>query len=360
MATDEKVPNMKARQSENGNDSTGSEGSTSDQTDSCFTEKHFRPGVLPTSASHWTSRDLKSIGVSYSPDVSEIKHLLSIIQIGRELPVSKELPEIGQTLVELTKEVFNISFNCKSPRSNLETSQNLEKISNLISGFSSQIESFREQHSRLLLDSTNFRAFCKWSCNIREFFTDVQSFVIRRGQEEPTDGMFRHLFMMFSRICLLKPEPGEIHTGSLRMKGQEINAVPDVRFTQNLHGQPLQIQVVTMAEMKKHDVNEPGPPPSKLLSQHAAKLLIEMTSSYFMPAVLGIVCIGTKITFTFLEMDIDVFCKQLLHKTERGHKLHPVIQHTKAYDYMDVDDRTEILEFLFWLGYVQSMGYEDI
>ena len=70
--------------------------------------------------------------------------------------------------------------------------------------------------------------------------------------------------------------------------------------------------------------------------------------------------VSLQIIFTFLETDIDAFCKQFQQKSDKGSRVQPVIQYTKSFDYMDVNERAEVLEFLFWLGYVQSMGYQDI
>ena len=137
------------------------ESSTSTQTDSSL-DRHLPSdtlpvGPLPIHASLWTSRHLKLIGVSYSSEVSDLAHFTSLIQKNRELPVSKELPEIGITLIELTKEAFSVSFKCGNPRSHLDTSRDLAKLSSLMSGFSSQVDDFRERHSGLLTDSANFR-----------------------------------------------------------------------------------------------------------------------------------------------------------------------------------------------------------
>ena len=70
--------------------------------------------------------------------------------------------------------------------------------------------------------------------------------------------------------------------------------------------------------------------------------------------------ISFQIVFTFLEVDIDAFSNQTYDKTDKGSKVKPVIHYTKAFNYMDINDRAEVLELLFWLGYVQSSGYLDI
>ncbi|KAK3091208.1 hypothetical protein FSP39_017971 [Pinctada imbricata] len=43
---------------------------------------------------------------------------------------------------------------------------------------------------------------------------------------------------------------------------------------------------------------------------------------------------------------------------DKSHKSH--ILYTRPYDFMDVSDRNEMLEFLFWLGYVQSSAYKAL
>ena len=114
---------------------------------------------LPTSACKWTGHHLESIGLCYSSDVSHIDQIASLIT-NRELPVSKELPEIGSTLVELTEDILSVefaSFKCGRPRSHIDTSQDLKKLSDLANGFLSRVENLMTRYSGVLMDSTNFR-----------------------------------------------------------------------------------------------------------------------------------------------------------------------------------------------------------
>lgn len=92
----------------------------------------------------------------------------------------------------------------------------------------------------------------------------------------------------------------------------------------------------------------------KVLGQHGIELLMERECSFFFPSgVVGLLCIGTKVIFTFLQISQAHY--QLIRdkgKVDKTSKA--MISYTRPYDYMDATDRAEILESFFWFGYVQS------
>ena len=62
-----------------------------------------------------------------------------------------------------------------------------------------------------------------------------------------------------------------------------------------------------------------------------------------------------QIIFTYLEADLDGVCTQ--RKPDISDP-QPVIHYTRPYDFMDASQRSEILDSLFWFGYVQSAAYK--
>jgi hypothetical protein len=57
--------------------------------------------------------------------------------------------------------------------------------------------------------------------------------------------------------------------------------------------------------------------------------------------------------FTLLQIDQGHYTEAVTKgKVDKTHRA--VISYTRPYDFMDVSDRQEILEPLFWFGFVQS------
>ncbi|KAK3105701.1 hypothetical protein FSP39_003813 [Pinctada imbricata] len=92
-----------------------------------------------------------------------------------------------------------------------------------------------------------------------------------------------------------------------------------------------------------------------VLGQHGIELIVERKESHLFPGVLGIICIGTQIIFTFLNITNDHYEEILDDAVDRKHKAS--IMYTRPYDFMDEADRNELLEPFFWLGCIQTDRY---
>ena len=62
-----------------------------------------------------------------------------------------------------------------------------------------------------------------------------------------------------------------------------------------------------------------------------------------------------QIIFTYLEADLDGVCMKWKPDISEPQ---PVIHYTRPYDFIDASQRSEILDSLFWFGYVQSAAYK--
>ncbi|KAK3092985.1 hypothetical protein FSP39_009663 [Pinctada imbricata] len=93
------------------------------------------------------------------------------------------------------------------------------------------------------------------------------------------------------------------------------------------------------------------------LGHHGIELVMERKDSYFFPGVVGIICSGTKVIFTYLELTQAHYEKIQMKGEKDGMSLKSHISYTRPYDFMDVQDRKELLQPLTWLGYLQSAGY---
>ncbi|KAK3106636.1 hypothetical protein FSP39_024166 [Pinctada imbricata] len=114
--------------------------------------------------------------------------------------------------------------------------------------------------------------------------------------------------MAFSKMFFLHPEGGKAYRSYLGIKDVAVMGNPDIRYMMP----------------RKEEIGE--------------KLFIV-----------------TEIIFTFLTVTNDQFDDILIgvgNKTQTSS-----IIYTRPYDYMDEADRNELMEPLFWLGYIQSVGY---
>ncbi|KAK3086431.1 hypothetical protein FSP39_018365 [Pinctada imbricata] len=84
---------------------------------------------------------------------------------------------------------------------------------------------------------------------------------------------------------------------------------------------------------------------------------MEIQDSFFKPAIVGILCIGTQLVFTYLTVDIHHLHKIQTTGEVSGHKSH--IFYTKPYDFMVEADRREIFEHMFWFGFLQNGSKMD-
>lgn len=190
--------------------------------------------------------------------------------------------------------------------------------------------------------------------------------LIRWGKPYQRVGRFTNLFMAFSKICFLHPEPGNTYSDILQIKDSTVRGTPDIRFMAlppSSSGRK-NLELIVVTEVKQYDAfkgdyvkgenfsSENLSP--NVLAQHGIQLLMERECSFFFPAgIVGILCIGTKVIFTFLQISQSHYHlirgKGKVDKTSKA-----TISYTRPYDYMDARDRTEILEAFFWFGQVQS------
>lgn len=89
---------------------------------------------------------------------------------------------------------------------------------------------------------------------------------------------------------------------------------------------------------------------SKVKGKHGIQLLVEIERSLFRKNVFGCICIGTYIIITHLKVNQDY-----LQELRRGKIENPVkVKYSKPYDYLQKEDRNEIMEFLILVSCVQS------
>ncbi|XP_078337521.1 uncharacterized protein LOC111138388 isoform X2 [Crassostrea virginica] len=200
---------------------------------------------------------------------------------------------------------------------------------------------------------------------------------------------------------------------ALEINGVPTASIPDLRIIARRQDTTslvavVEVKVMTLKERKSHDkfriqevIND------RVLGQLAGELLLDKGASVFGRVVLGILCMQTSMIFTYMEISDahmqrivevgEVEDRLALVKEGRGSQSRAkmedehtvtneeregrdsdsnteredwnsscesesdnsaessgIIHYTKPYDYMNAEDREEIIEFLIWLG-LQSL-----
>ncbi|KAK3084409.1 hypothetical protein FSP39_013085 [Pinctada imbricata] len=333
------------------------ESSSSDEYEQFSNRKNCRNKntVMPQNASEWTKHHLQKIGVYYNRVATSLEEFMSRIHNNasdRNLP---PLPDICRKLIEFTDNIWSVNLDMREATL-YDVIQAGKKSDECIDKLRLNETAFKEQlpHQN---DKTIFEV---WKTTLLCFWTNLKRALARWSYPGQTEGSFKHLFMLFSRICLLDPQPGGAYSCIKQIRGIDVCSIPDVRFNTLPEDGHLML-IVT--KVKKYDAFQGDFDAESfcadnvvddVLGQHGMELIVEAYDSALAPCVLGIICIGTKIIFTYLDIS-----KHHLSKMEKSgsDKLRSIISYTRPFDYMDVNDRRDILETLFWLGYVQSGSY---
>ncbi|XP_062616906.1 uncharacterized protein LOC134278622 [Saccostrea cucullata] len=146
----------------------------------------------------------------------------------------------------------------------------------------------------------------------------------------------------------------------MKIGKQEVVSAPDLRFEE--YPGPQLITLLRMSNEVSISCGEPDSIskedfsiqslPEHILGQHGADLILDIDNSVFYPGILGIICLRTKLIFTYLELTEDHI--NLIQKgTPMGAK-GASIQYTRPYNYWSPEDRKEIYRTLLWLGHLQT------
>lgn len=340
------------------------------ESDSSNYYKHGRK--FPCKTSEWKMSHLLVLGIHYDNSSTDLETFMSNIkQIPRKPQSLGTDSEVHKCFIGLTKDLWKFSFDFERAEKSLggngvvDTLRSTEKA----------IEAFEQENSNIMESLTKTRAedwkslqvYSIWRKNLLEFWRYLCMLLIRWGKPHQRVGRFTYLFMAFSKICFLHPEPGYTYSDILQIKDSTIRGTPDVRFmtfppSASFGGRKNLELVVTEVEqydafkgnyVKAENFNSESLSPN-VLARHGIQLLMQRECSFFFPAgVVGILCTGTKVIFTFLQ--ISQFHYQLIRdKGKVGKTSRATISYTRPYDYMDASDRNQLVDAFFWFGQVQS------
>lgn len=327
--------------------------------------------------SGWMFKDLGQLNIIYGEYPMDLKKFMALLKVRIDQPELNNInvPEKHQSLLNYTTAYWKLSFDFDVRRSGgkRKTEQFMDEqkgtITEGIEEANAFIDKLRNDELPVfseLKTSNDFESLgmlYRWKSNLLDFMTFYLDILKRWDYPSQREGKFTYLFMLFSKICLLCPEPGETYQETLSINGTTVSGIPDVRFIAH-----HDLKVVAVTEVKKEDnfkirefESDDGmldpfikrKVPENILGQLAGELLLEKEKSFFTSGVVGVLCIGTKVFITFLEIEADHYSHILeTGKAKADHEAK--IHYTIPLDYMKADERNKLLEVLFWFAELQQ------
>ncbi|KAK3099034.1 hypothetical protein FSP39_025452 [Pinctada imbricata] len=315
----------------------------------------------PNQASDWTLDHLCKIGIEFDDHSMDLDKFMTTLKT-REIVVCNELdkiPQIGHSLLELTNKMWHFSYAFDKEKGNgiLGAKQKTEEAIE-------EFEDIEDEMEKIFCsDSSRRKLYFSWRKNLLDFWWYYHTLLTRWSKPLQTEGKYNQLFTAFSKIFRLYPEVGGAYSESIIIGDMNVTGIPDIRFL-TFADKVLKLMIVT--KVKQYDAIRGEYNPDtftyhnvsrKVLGQHGIELLLEARDSYFFPYVVGVLCIGTKIIFTSMYIEMDIYNEIVEEGTvQPPNKVN--ISYTRPYDYMDYSDRQALMEPMFWFGFVQSNAYK--
>ncbi|CAC5363726.1 unnamed protein product [Mytilus coruscus] len=257
-----------------------------------------------------------------------------------------------------------------------------------------------EQSEYLDEEPLNRELFERWYCKVVDFLDQAvqllnllinEAFDDIENKKQTSllhikEASFTYLFMKFTEICFLSPEIGEGDKTNLWIRNKKVGCLPDVHYWQQ-SSIPNRNVLMMLAEFKStalktsedtveseefsstEDISttdstststsyhkKPEKSPwihSKIhpdvLAQFGHEMLAECHNSIFVPETLGIMCMKTKIIFSYLQLSNKHYRDLKGYEPGAVENMCSHIQYTQIFDIMEAEDRNQLLDVFFWL-----------
>lgn len=321
------------------------------------------PGTFKSDASKWKESDLSRLGIFYHNSYTDHFDFMSMLRLGsgQTRRPNLKMPREYNLVVHCTKYIwdFSFEFDLRNHANKAEMitkgKQDAERILKKLQQFHKNYEfQITNEYHRNTLEIFN-----RWKVYLMDFLKYFRDLLERWDKEMQREERFTQLFMNFSRICLLRPENGHTFKVSLKIADDTVNGFPDARFVASSSQ-----KTVALTEVKIENVFKIGKKgnatsiskklPPTVLGQHGVELLMENDNSIFESGVAGLICIGTKVIFTFLDITDDHINDIIEHGKTASTRRRATIFYTNHFDFMKVDDRNIMLKLLLKFAAVQS------
>lgn len=325
--------------------------------------------------SKWTKTDLDEKNIFYNDEACSLDKFVQRVKEracprrGYLFKCPAEIPDFVKDLMKYTKEALFFSYD-----EQLEEDHGKEPTLVAFHEACANLKAFDKYSCELMdgyqdLNHVNRKLLSNWCMTTEAFLKFLKLFLstrMRNEKESEWEGQFRELLMNFSRIFFMTPESGDARKRELEINKVRVSSIPDIHYMKDtstpkvfdtllvlcVEVKQAAIDASTLA-IRSFKANESIE--SKVLGQHGGELLLEKTYSAFEPKVLGMICHRSKIIFTYMDLKSSHY-KIIVEKGEvTDDKYRCTIYYTRPFDFLIKSDRDEILEFLFWIGYVQGV-----
>ncbi|CAC5408141.1 unnamed protein product [Mytilus coruscus] len=369
-------------------------------------ESSFNSGIemfsnytrLQTKRPKLTEGKLNDVGVFFSEKPISMDNLiknLKILQKGSK--GSGNFPTTIDSLKNFTGDLLSFSLPCVnwSKKSTLPLALMLqeEEVEQeslmIICAINKTLSDFYEKtrcrendnHLTLILtDRLSNRLFEHWYHRIFLFVSGMKEILEKlinpcpvppgkySDQEILQESVFTQIFLKFAQICFLNPEVGEASKKCLKIRNKTVGYVSDVRFYQHETKAGSPHLLMLLVEVKNNGLSQTdgdkdsatpwieGYLDKCILEQIGLQLMSDIWNSTFAPSTLAVVCMRTEVIFMLLEADLEHYEAWLINKNTDNFK--SFIQYTRSYNIMVADDRSQLLDLLFWLGCSQKGDFE--
>ncbi|XP_062605189.1 uncharacterized protein LOC134266983 [Saccostrea cucullata] len=316
---------------------------------------------FPKQAADWTLDNLSQLGVKYKENSTDLETFMSNLKTLVSLNTLGKMPKICHILKQLTSEKWSFSYNLeKDKRGDVKDAmETKEKITEHVEEF----EKDQEMDERVKQDDEpNMRLYFIWRFNLLNFWRYLLT-LLARWNESRRRGRYTDIFTAFSKVFFLHPEISNSVCDAIGIKDSVVHGKPDIRYL-TMANETLHLFTVTEINPGNAFTRECYEETftfkhigKNVLGRHGIQLIIEARDSFFFPYVVGLVCIGTKIIFTYLYIEREDYYSL----REEGFIPKPnkaSISYTRPFDFMDSGERQSIMDYFFWFGFVQSHAYK--
>ncbi|XP_062579480.1 uncharacterized protein LOC134241457 [Saccostrea cucullata] len=313
--------------------------------------------------SKWTQVDLNKIGIHYSEYAISLRRLEELAKKSSCTQNSSGITRVPACLSTL-ENFLTDHFKLCIPHDNLKRHLPRQNVVEYLQYINESRQKLWEDLS-MFEKQTNLgdeekRLLNVLHLKVQDYLSSLGRFMVARGDGPVPDITYTQLVMDFLRIFFLFPQLGKSKTTHMKIGKQEVVSAPDLRFEE--YPGPQLITLLRMSNEVSISCGEPDSIskedfsiqslPEHILGQHGADLILDIDNSVFYPGILGIICLRTKLIFTYLELTEDHI--NLIQKgTPMGAK-GASIQYTRPYNYWSPEDRKEIYRTLLWLGHLQT------
>lgn len=322
------------------------------------------PVYFPSNASEWTLRDLSTLNISYNNSATDLSDFMDMLIRGSDDRALSniDLPVRYKFVSTQTERwwTFSFEFDDRIIQTDEEKTRNVRRGDQDSAQALVELREERDTlHFQRHIDEGISRdTFYRWKQHLEDFFIFFRQLLDRWGTESQRKGRFTHLFMLFLRTCLLRPEPGLTYHETLKIEDIQVGGDPDARLKAYSSSETIAVIEVKPENVFTVDQGYENLPidrqmQPKLLGQHGIELLLQKNTSIFASGVAGIVCVGTRVFFTFLKITEDHF-SNIVARGDVDNAHRATIFYTKPFDFMKPTERKQLMETLLKFAVVQS------